>query len=495
MKRRLFLQSSTVGIGGVIVLPTLFYGCPGPTPIPSVNGISLFSSSALLFDSAVAELRLAGSGSLASAEAEDPSLAGIGNQIAQGFAAEPAELAEDFAESSESLLQSSESLYHSAPELFNAEAELIDGAHAELAEDYAFLKVLKSTTILASAASATPQPARKVYAAEKMITSAAEVHQAFGANAESEMIEGSEHLLAYSEEFVGAAESYSAENAFVEGVHSYGESAAHFANFNHIHGGEKLLTSSDNIALSTEYFVQGFDNLNAEAEIFNAKTENTAAEMVPFSNFLLAETETYLRLAESGSAEQGAEKMNNGASEILHDAENNVSNFAEGGEILDIGADQFIAGTLTFVSAEKYTGLAEYYLEAAETLSGNPSRFAEAEAEAEIKWTTKLLHPASEIFHSNAEALHTIELTDGVESLVPATTELLIGSEHLESIANSAEAEEGAIELIQWAEMAQEGAEAGSENPAEFLHTGSEAIEIGSFGIKNSAAEFIEGYN
>ncbi len=503
MKRRLFLKSSTVGVGGVLVLPSIFYGCPnGGHHQDPFAGIDLFRESSVLFDSAIAELRLAGSGSLASAEAEDVTLAGtaevdlvgVAEQITNQQAAEPAELAEDFAESSEMLLEASESIYQSAPELFNAEAELIEGAQAELAEDYAFLKVLKSTTILASAATATPLPIRKVTAAEKMIASAAEVHNAFNANAEIELIEGSEFLMGHAEEYVGAAEAWSAENAFVEGVHTYGEAADQFAETSELLlGGENLLVSSDNISLSTDYFAQGIDNLNAEAEIFNATELTSAAEMVPFSEFLVAEAETFESLAEGDSAEMGAAEMLGGASEILSDAETNVTNIGAGGEVLDLGADQFIAGTLTFVSAEKYTGLAQYYLKAAETLSGNPGGIAEAEAEAEIILTTELMHPASEIFQAGAEALQRIELTDGVESLVPATTEILTGAEHLESIASSPEAEIGAAEMIQWAEIAEAGAIESLKIPSE-MHIGSEAVEIGSFGIKNGAAEFIEGY-
>ena len=491
MKRRLFLKTGTVGAAGIIAIPTMLYGCSivdGGYPTGPAAGISLFQENAELFDSAIAELRLQGSGNLASAEAEDVDLAGLSEQIAERQAAVPAELAEEFAESSTQMLAATTALAASVPEM---SFPLAGAEQAEMAEDFALLKVWKASTLLASAAAETPHPIRKVHAAEKMVESAEFVHSSINANAESEFINATGELNAHAEEYVGSAEAWSAAEGFELGVHNYGESARKFARKRHLDGGKDLLTSSDNIALSTGYFAEGIDNLNAEAEYFNSHILTSSAEMIPFSAELVAESEIFQHLAQGESAEMGADKMVDGATEIYNDAESNVTKIGRGGAELDLGADQFIAGTVTFVSAGNYTNNAFRYMRAAEDLAfgGWPAR-----AEKAIEISTELMVPNSEHFYAGSEALQAVELTGGVESLVPALSEVLEGAEFMAETARSIESEIGAAEALSGAEMAEEGAIKAASNPAKFLESGAESVELGTISVMKGAAEFIEGY-
>jgi len=488
MKRRLFLKTSSLGIGGAVALPTVVYGCSLFKPMslnPSL-GLELFQSGSVLFDSSIAELRLAGSGRLASAEAEDVDLAGILQQIVNGQAEAPAELAEDFTESSTDMLNASSELAESSSEVF----PLNQGQSAELADDFALLKVVKASTLLAGAAKVTPAPIRKVAAANKMVASAELVHEAVNASSEAELIESTGELLAHSEEYVGAAETYSAEVGFVAGVDNYAESAEFYAENDQFSGAETLLASTDNISLAASYFGDGVDNLNAEAEFFNSPELVMAAEMVPSSELLVAEANLFTQIAQGESAEMGASEMLKGASEILSDAETNAPNIGNGGDALDLGADQFIAGSISFVSAQSYTEQAAVYLQAAESLNG---RYA-SKAEDKIISSTELLGPAAENFYMAAQALESIELTDGVESIVPAASELVEGAEYLQRLATNAETRIGAAEMVKGAEQAKKGAMQSANHPNKFLESGAESVEIGTFAMISGAAEFIEGY-
>jgi len=489
MKRRLFLKTGSVGIGGIIAMPTVIYGCATLKPLPQgpSMSVSLFQDGSRLFDSSIAELRLSGSGELASAEAEDPDLSGIAEQVALGTAAVPAELDSQFAESSTDMLNAANSIAESAPELL----PLGKGLQAEIADDFALLKVVKASTLLASAAMATPQPLRKISAAEKMISSAEVVHKAIHASSESELIESTEELLAYSEEYVGAAEQYSAEVGFIDGADTF-ESAIHQLAENRLTDGVKnLLTATDNIALSSEYYVHGVNNLNAKAEHFGSDLITSAKEFIPYAKKLVASSTLFHKVATGESAELGAAEMIQGAEALLAESSSEVENLGIGGKTLDIGGDRFIGGEITYNGAENYSAESNIYLKAAENFNNRSS--AEAEAEF-IQDTAELLYPASEIFYYGAEALNNITFTEGVESLIPAAEHILAGSELLQSEAENAEALFGAENMVEGAAEALFGASESAENPSKLLEKGAGNIETGTLNLMNGAAEFVQGY-
>lgn len=499
MKRRLFLKTGSVGVGGIIAMPTFIYGCatlqPNLVQGPSMS-VSLFQEGSRLFDSSIAELRLTGSGQLASAEAEDVTLAGtsevdlndLAEQVANLQAAVPAELNQQFAESSIDMLDAAGQLAESAPEMF----PLSKGIQAELSDDFALLKVVKASSLLASAAMATPQPVRKVKAAEKMIASAEVVQEAMNAGAESKLIEGTGSLLAHSEEYVGAAEQFVAKEAFIGGVKTYRNAIVQLAENNLVDGVSNLLTSSDNIALSSGYYADGVANLNAEAGFFGATPISSAEEIIPFTAELVKTAPLFVNAAKGESAELGAAKMVQGSAELMNSAEIDVATLGLGGNVLDVGADQFIAGETVYNGATEYAAEASIYLSAAESLN-NRSYTAKAEAEY-IHEATEILYPASQTFFSGAQALQKIKLTDGVQNLVPAVSQILTGAKHLQSEAVTAESKIGVQKMIAGATEALSGAIESEINPVEFLQSGAESIELGTNTIMLGAAEFVEGY-
>lgn len=499
MKRRLFLKTGSVGLGGMLAIPSVIYGCTTVRPI-SMQGpsksVSLFTDGSRLFDSAIAELRTAGSGELASAEAEDVTLSGTGEldlfslaeQVTNQQAAIPAELAEDFAESSADMLSAAGSLAESAPHLFPLDRRL----QAELADDFALLKVVKASTLLASAAAVTPQPEQKVHAAKNMVASAEMVHKAVRRSAEAELIESTGELLAYSEEYVGSCEQFAAEPAFIEGVESFEFSVSQLANGDLVNGVANLLTSTDNIALSSGYYASGIQNLNAEADFFGGKEITAAEEFIPYAKELVQTSPKFLRAAKGDSAKFGAEKMILGSAELLQHSMHEVAELGIGGAMLDIGSDQFIGGEITFNAAEEYTAESNIYLQAAEKFDSRGA--AEAEAEF-IHETTESMFPASENFFAGAEALQTIKQTAGVETLMPAAQEVFIGAKQLQSEADNRKAEKGAEAMVIGAEKVIIGAEQSSQQPAKHLELGAELIEIGTNTMMAGAALFVKGYS
>ncbi len=498
MKRRLFLKTGSVGIGGMMVMPTVVYGCASlhhPLSHGPSKSVNLFTDGSRLFDAAIAELRTSGSGELASAEAEDVTLSGtgqldivsIGEQIVNKQAAVPAEVPQNFEISSEEMLSAAGEIYDSAEDLLPVDRQL----QAELAEDFALLKVVKASNLLTNAAEATPHPARKVSAAENMINSAEMVHKAVNAEATSELVEGSEHLLAYSEEYVGACEVFSAEAAFAEGVQSFESSVEMLAESEILEGVAELLTSTDDIALSSEYYALGAENLNAEAAILGGNKDTIAEDLIPWAEQLVTTTPLFIEAAKGVSAAEGALEMHIGSAELLKSAEHHADSLGQGGEVLDTGADQFIGGEITYTSAEFYGAEGNIYLNAAENFRNNS--FAEAEAKF-IKRTTKDLLGSSENFYAGASALHAIKRPDGVESMVPAATEILIGAELLQSEAQSDESKLGAEKMVEGAAEALSGASESATDPAEFLESGAKSIELGTNTILTGAAEFVEGY-
>ncbi|MDF1695912.1 MAG: hypothetical protein P1U56_08780 [Saprospiraceae bacterium] len=511
MKRRLFLKNSSVGLGGILAMPTVLYGCSTIKPIlldsPS-KSIGLFQEGSRMFDSSIVELRLAGSGELAAAEAEDADLSGIAEQVANKTAAIPAEVAEDFAESSIQLLDAAKQLNDNSSELFPLNA----GTQAELADDFILLKVVKASTLLASAAMATPDPFQKVTAAENMIRSSKLAYKGMAEGSQAELMRGTSNLLAHSEEYVGSAEKYSAELGFIDGVETFegaidvfksaeaetaenpAEATAELTN-----GVSELLTSTDNLALSSEYYVNGVNNLNAERYHFRHKGAEpimNAEELFPYAEILVETTPQFYNAAQGEAAKAGAAEMMDGAESIEFFAETNgqVINLGLGGETLDIGADRFISGSITDFAAGDYDANSMLYLLAAEDFQDTNNPQGEAEY---VEQLSETLYPESENFYYGALSLQSIGFPEGVQSVKNATDYLLAGAQMLLSEADNPLSAEGAEEMVKGAAEALKGAEEADDNPTTenfHLELGAETIEFGTNMIQEGAAKFVDGY-
>ncbi len=560
MKRRLFLKQGSLAASGLVAVPYLLTSCkpildivtekPPVFTAEMAEGLTVLAEGAELMDISIAELRTSGNGELGPAVAEVFTLGGVAEQI-YNQAEVQAEVPVDFAESAAEILDASAEIAQAAPELLiesetNPETLVMrNGGFKDAAEDFAFLKVLKATSILRSASDADPHNAERAIASENMFEAAETFYTSMlGENpAEDgiELIESSEHLLAYSEQYVGVCETFSGEAGFILGVENFDEATSEIAAGEIGPGAAVLLASSENIALSAEYFAEGVNNLEGTAELLGNSIENTAEELVPFAEFLVSESMEYMDLAKGKAAEIGAEAMLEGAEQILMDAETDAMEIYNGGETFELGAEKFIAGTMSFKAAEKYTHSSERFYQGvehlAEGLAEGNARLAEA-GEMSIMMNSGMLLSASEDYFMAAEAQEFLATNlnfeageMGVQDLSGAAAELTEGAEMMEAIPNprQIEAELGAIETLEGAEWVTYGsievdwATTGSliaeaENTGEtfetlepqwaafgseelnsgnvelpYLEDGAESIVTGTGQIHNGAMEFIEG--
>ena len=516
MQRRLFLKNSAISAVGIAASPLVFQSCSSaevltqiskPNPMVDI-GKNLFSQGAEFYDLAIAELRISGNGPMVGAEAEDYNLPGVVTQIYTQMEV-MAEIPIIFAESSEMFMDS-------AFEMFEHTSELLPVppvGYPDLAENFGLLKTMKASSILLSAAEVDPFNAKRAEAAEGLLVASQEIYDALlggiSAEASSELSAGTEDLLGYSEKYVGVSEVFSGTEAFENGVdeaelagfefaeHEFGKSAAH------------LLGAAETIALSAEYYAEGVGNLNKAAEILNFAEQTTGKDLVSAAQVLVAESAEFVEMAEGEPAKLGAAEMLVGAENMLAEAETDIQEIYGGGMTFEIGAERYIAGTLSHQSTAAYVQGAGSFLEGAENMAKELQASGEADADtvSGFEIGSEILTEAAEEFAVAAEALEYIEVqqnlpaaVQGVENLVPASMEILEGAEPLPQLAEwleaEAEAEPGALagaeKLVGGAEIALQGASEAAAEPS-VLETAAETIETGAAELMGGAMEFIQG--
>ena len=558
MKRRLFLKKGGLVATGVVAIPYLLTSCNSTSPevlgsgsgsgsgsesspeltAAMAEGMVIFTHGAQFLDLSIAELRISGNGAIVAASAETAETAETGAETsaetggaetgAEVAGAETAvnltlggvvshifnssegqaELPAEFITQSDELIQASAEIFKSAPEL----SPVPTGGYAELAEDFAYLKVMKATSILHSAANVDPDNTDRAVAAENMFEAAEGIHTSLSGEVSGEnspeLTGSSEQLLAFSEQYVGTCKTFSGEQSYIQGVEDFSDATSEIAEGGMATGASELMASSDNIALAVGYFADGITNLDDTAQTLGLTPANTAEELIPFSELLVTETAEYLDFATGESAVMGAETMGEGANLILAEAkagsESDPAELTQGGQTFVTGAEEFIAGTMSHRAAEKFAHGSEKFKMGAENLAeglaeGN-AELAEV-SEMGIMMSSEMLHGASEDFALSATAIEFIaenlgaehaEL--GVQSLVPSTTHLLKGAELMQSVAEGRhlEASIGASEALEGAERATHGSiEASTE--IQHLLEGTQSIETGSSHFLEGAIEFIEG--
>lgn len=370
---------------------------------------------------AIAELRTAGNGTLGAAEAESFdaeqsdvfNLVQVSEQIYNQAEAQ-AEIPIDFAESAQELIDASSEMLEWAPELTPLSTEI----SSEVAEDFAFLKVLKSSAVLESAAGIDPYNKSRSAEAVEMIDAAMEVYESLESDRpcrnDAEFIEGVEKLTAYSERYVGVSERFSGQEAFELAALTLGDAVSE------LHRGTQgdaeafsegagiLFAASENVYLSSEYYAEGEWNLETASGLLEEPFSFDAADLVPFAELIIAESQSLENSAQGGSAEVGAAEMISGAEFIFSEAIEGgaLLDIAFGGETLELGAEQYIAGSLAFEAGGHTNDNAGSYLLAAESIEQfNGGNSSDHES---LELSSAELLQASEDYYVAAEALEFI---------------------------------------------------------------------------------------
>lgn len=493
----------------------------------------------MMYDSALAELRLFGAGPIIPAEAELFSfgLDGVAEQILNG-AEEPGQLSESFAEFSAEMIVAAEGLAEASHEI-----PLIEGGeYTAEATTMALLKVGKASNVLLSATkSAFPHPTR-VQFSENMTTHSETMYQALagefpttpkmpGTN-NAELIHSSEQLMANAELYTGASEMFSSTQEFVPSCAEFADTVgnlddliglaenlgqaaktaetlgipAAIAEFASTHqtaeelnistGSDYLLAATQSIALSAELYSGGGGIFQNGEVIYGAAEEISAEAWVPAAETLLFAAERYTNIAQGQAAVNGAETMVSGAAELYAEAEYTVANLTPaevmdgptleaGSETLVFGAEQYVGAAVNYQGAVRYGfGATQYWIGAEAFAGGNVG------AEKLINTGTIQAEHGGVDYNLGAEVLTAINTPQGVISVYPAAEAYLQGAEKLFAVAVGAEAEQGAELMLVGSELMLQGAELAVLGGAE-LAEGSAEVEDGSGELYQGAAEFI----
>lgn len=551
MKRRLFIKRSGMAAAGLVAAPYLLESCSGTAGAVSSKQVFIsdpasvpdFQKYACMFDEAAAELRLFGAGPLVPAEAEafNFGLDDVAEQLYSGAEA-PAELNAEFAEFGSEMIDAAEGLFESSESF-----EVIAAGSSEFlgtAENYSLLKVSKSTAVLHSAAQATfPQPEREprvrdMYAESEIMYQALAGEFEGSETNNAELRFGAEHLLGNAELYVGSSNMLSGSQEYLFATAELSvnvgnsddllefaqESAAGTQaasaqlggngqinltklktavsnlvssfkddkSFGATKGADFLLAEATSIELSSQQQESGFELFNQGESVVGGAEEQLAEAWIKPSESLIKTSENYLTIAQGEAAELGAERMLEGASELLASSETLADDLFIHGETFLWGAEQYIGGTTNFHGSVKYKHGAEQYTLGASLLArGAPSEIAfEMLAEgAEHNLS------GSEEFEIGAEALTFIQAegrgdtAEGAVNVGPAAEFIYKGAESLLGIAEQGNAKNSAFEMLAGAERMITGAETAIEDGAELI-IGSEELVDGSAEVWHG----LEGY-